>query len=104
MIQSTGKLERKGKMTNVIANQILYPGVVVRVNVGLYDQVGIVGEYNLWDGEPLVLSISCEPGYQFEQKSSSITRGRNWTVDGYLGALPAALVLARARHMAGRSY
>ena len=79
------------------------PGTVVRVNQGFYDHVAILGEYRTY-GDRNVLAFSAQSRGFIEHPFSDFAGGRAVTVDGYLGNLPAEVVLHRARSMQGREY
>lgn len=79
------------------------PGTVVRVNRGLYDHVALLGEYVAY-GDRNVLAFSAQARGIIEHPFSDFAGGRAVTVDGYLGNLPAEVVLQRARSLQGRAY
>lgn len=50
------------------------------------------------------MSLSRQAGGFLEEPLSSFAKGRTVTVDGYLGSLPPAAVMARARLKRGTAY
>jgi hypothetical protein len=78
-------------------------GTVVRVSHGLYDHVALLGDREV-SGERGVVAFSADAGGFVEQPFSALAGTRTVNVDGYLGKLPPAVVLQRARAMRGRSY
>jgi len=79
------------------------PGTVVRVNHGFYDHVALLGEYLAY-GDRNVLAFSAQARGFVEHLFNDFAGGRMVTVDGYLGKLPAEVVLQRARSAQGRAY
>lgn len=78
-------------------------GTVIRVNNGLYSHVGLLGDRFI-NGERSVLSFSAEAHGFNEEPFSAFSRGRPVVCDGYLGNLPPAIVMWRARMKAGQAY
>jgi hypothetical protein len=81
----------------------LPPGTVVRVNHGLYDHVGLLGDQWI-NGERTVISFTATTGGLIEESFSQFSAGRQVTSDGYPGALPPSIVVRRARGLHQRSY
>ncbi len=81
----------------------LATGTVIRVSHGAYDHIGMLADY--WHhGERMVIALSEAAGGLVEQPFSSFACGRSVTVDGYLGRLPPAMVMHRARSKRGQTY
>lgn len=78
--------------------QQLLPGTVLRLNRGLYDHVGILGEYT-GHCERQVLSFAAGPVSLVEMPFSRFAAGCVVKVDGYLGQLAPEAVLAEARRI-----
>ena len=78
-------------------------GTVVRVDTGLYSHVGLLGD-RVINGERSVLSFSAEANGFVEEPVSAFSGGRSVACDGYLGNLPPAVVMWRARQKAGQPY
>lgn len=76
-------------------------GTVIRACVGWYDHVALVGDRFL-NGERSVLGFSPEAGGFIEQPYSEFAQRRRVTIEGYLGSLPAEVVLQRARQIRAR--
>jgi hypothetical protein len=81
----------------------LPPGTVVRVNHGLYDHVGLLGDQWI-NGERTVISFAAKTGGLIEERFSQFSAGRHVTSDGYPGVLPPSIVLRRARGLQQRPY
>lgn len=81
----------------------LRAGTVIKVNHGLYDHVGLVGDYFI-QGERSVLAFSAQAGGFVEQPFSDFANGRTVTVHGYPGTLPPEMVMLRARLKRGQPY
>ena len=81
--------------------QNLRPGTILRLDRGLYDHVVLLGEH-AWATERQVLSFGPGPNGLVEMPFSQFAGTTGVTVDGYLGALAPADVLARARKIGGQ--
>jgi Lecithin retinol acyltransferase len=79
------------------------PGTVVRVRIGLYDHVGMLGDH-LINGERTVIAFSARAGGLEELPLSLFGGGRTVTLGDYPGALPPDAVMRRARSMQGQAY
>jgi Lecithin retinol acyltransferase len=71
-------------------------GTVVRVSHDWYDHVALLSEREI-GGERSVLAFSAQAGGFTEQPFTEFANGRAVTIEGYLGRLPPATVIARAR-------
>lgn len=78
-------------------------GEVVQVPAGLYFHVALIGD-RIVGGERGILAFTPDAGGLIEQPFSEFARGRPVTRVGYLGALPPAIVLQRARMMSETPY
>lgn len=78
-------------------------GTVIRVKHGLYDHVGMLSDRAV-SGERYVMAFSAESGGFVEQPLPSFSCGQAVTVEGYLGVLPSAAVMYRARMTRGQAY
>lgn len=78
-------------------------GTVIRVSHGWYDHVALIGD-RLMNGERSVVAFSAKDGGLIEQSYSAFNLGRQVTSDGYLGQLPPAAVMQRARLKQGAPY
>lgn len=78
--------------------QHLLPGTVLRLDRGLYDHVGILGEH-AWGAERQVLSFGPGPVSLVEMPFSQFAAGSVVKVDGYPGQLAPEAVLAQARRI-----
>lgn len=78
-------------------------GTVVRVSHGWYQHVALLGDC-VTQGERSVLAFSAQAGGFSEQPFSIFAKGRSVTVEGYLGGLPPAAVMRRARLKQGQAY
>lgn len=78
-------------------------GTVLRVSHDWYHHVALLGD-GVIQGEPSVLAFSAQAGGFTEQRFSVFARGRSVTADGYLGGLPPATVMQRARLKQGQAY
>ena len=81
----------------------LSAGTVIRVNTGFYSHVGLLGDRFI-NGERSVLSFSAEAKGFVEEPFSVFSGGRPVVSDGYLGNLPPAIVMWRARQKVGQPY
>lgn len=84
-------------------NWALVVGTVLRVSHGWYYHVGLMGD-RILHGEPSVLAFSADAKGYVEQPYSAFAFGRLVTIDGYLGSLPPAIVMQRARLKQGQAY
>lgn len=97
------KKEHTMKTFNPNRLNALAAGTVIRVPDGGYDHVGMLSD--IWrNGERLVMSFSRQAGGFLEEPFSSFAKGRPVTIDGYLGSLPPAAVMALARAKRGTAY
>jgi hypothetical protein len=78
-------------------------GEVIRVPAGFYFHVALMGDLII-AGERSVLAFSPDAGGLIEQPFLAFARGRPVTRIGYLGTLPPASVMSRARMMQGTRY
>lgn len=78
-------------------------GTVIRVKHGWYDHVAMLGDRTV-AGERSVMAFSAQAGGFVEQPYMSFARGQAVTVEGYLGVLPSAVVMHRARMKRGQVY
>jgi hypothetical protein len=78
-------------------------GLVIRVRHGWYDHVAMLGDGAI-DGERSVVAFSAQAGGFVEQSFTSFARGQEVIVEGYLGALPPAVVMRRARMKRAQPY
>lgn len=78
-------------------------GTVIRVSHGWYHHVALLGD-GVIQGERSVLAFSAQAGGFIEQPFSAFALGRSVTADGYLGGLPPASVMQRARLKQGQAY
>lgn len=78
-------------------------GTVVRVRLGLYDHVAMLGDRAI-GGERSVVACSAQAGGFVEQPFSAFARGQAVVIEGYLGSLPPAVVMQRARMKRGQAY
>lgn len=92
-------------MTAISIQQIiaLPAGTVIRVNEGWYNHVALMSDRYIGQ-ERSVLAFSAEYGGFVEQPFSVFAGGRTVSIDGYLGALPPAIVMQRARQKQRHSY
>lgn len=78
-------------------------GTVVRVKHGFYDHIAMLGDHAI-GGERAVVSFSAQAGGFVEEPFSAFARGQVVLIEGYLGSLPSAVVMQRARMKRGRAY
>ena len=78
-------------------------GTVVRVRHGFYEHVAMLGEQTI-GGERVVVSFSAQAGGFVEEPFSIFARGQTVVIEGYLGVLPPAVVMQRARLKRGLAY
>lgn len=78
-------------------------GTVVRVRHGFYEHVAMLGEHAI-GVERAVVSFSAQAGGFVEEPFSIFARGHTVVIEGYLGVLPPAVVMQRARMKRGRAY
>lgn len=78
-------------------------GTVLRVSHGWYDHVALISD-RILQGERSVLTFSADAGGLSEQPYSTFAGRRPVIIDGYLGCLPPAIVMQRARLQQGRAY
>lgn len=78
-------------------------GTVVRVRYGFYEHVAMLSEHAI-GGERAVVSFSAQAGGFVEEPFSVFARGQTVVIEGYLGVLPPAVVMQRARMKGGQTY
>lgn len=78
-------------------------GTVIRVRHGFYDHVAMLSDRTA-DGERGVVAFSAQAGGFVEQPFSAYACGRAVVIEGYLGSLPPAVVMRRARMKQGKVY
>lgn len=78
-------------------------GTVIRVRHGLYDHVAMLGDHAV-GGERAIVAFSAQAGGFVEQPFSAFARGQDVAIEGYLGSLPPAVVMQRARMKRGQVY
>ena len=71
-------------------------GLVIRVRHAWYDHVAMLGDGAL-SQERSVVAFSAQAGGFIEQPFSEFALGQKVNVEGYLGSLPPAVVMQRAR-------
>ncbi len=78
-------------------------GTVVRVRHGFYDHIAMLGDHAI-GGERAVVAFSAQAGGFVEEPFSAFARGQAVVIEGYLGSLPPAVVMQRARMKQGQAY
>jgi hypothetical protein len=78
-------------------------GTVVRVRRGFYEHVAMLSEHAI-GGERAVVSFSAQSEGFVEEPFSIFARGQTVVIEGYLGILPPAVVMQRARMKRGQAY
>lgn len=78
-------------------------GTVVRVRQGFYDHIAMLGDHAM-GGERAVVAFSAQAGGLVEEPFSAFARGQAVVIEGYLGSLPPAVVMQRARMKQGQAY
>lgn len=78
-------------------------GSVVRVRHGFYEHVAMLSDHAI-GGERAVVAFSAQAGGFVEEPFSVFARGQTVAIEGYLGVLPPAVVMRRARMKRGQAY
>lgn len=78
-------------------------GTVVRVRHGFYEHIAMLSEHVI-GGERAVVSFSAQAAGFVEEPFSIFARGQTVVIEGYLGILPPAVVMQRARMKRGQAY
>lgn len=69
---------------------------MVRVRHGFYEHIAMLSEHVI-GGERAVVSFSAQAAGFVEEPFSIFARGQTVVIEGYLGILPPAVVMQRAR-------